>query len=176
MSECDCCLGPSGEIIDLLTGEPVPDLDRERIKQKILKFLLEQKGYRKEDFLPNVDLDVRAGDKILTARLDLVVQIDGRPAMIIRCAPGSVVSRERGTIAAARLLKREYIIPVAIQASAQEASILDPINKKAVAYGWEHIPSREELTSLLKEWTPTALPPGRRPQEERILFAYDAHT
>ncbi|WP_456432941.1 type I restriction enzyme HsdR N-terminal domain-containing protein [Thermosulfuriphilus sp.] len=176
MSECDCCLGPTGEIVDFLTGKTVPDLDRERIKQKLLRFLVKEKGYQKEDFVPNVDLEIRLGDKILTARIDLLVRISGKPAMIIRCGPGSVVSRERGTIAAARILEPDHIIPLAIQASAHEAAVLDPLKKKALAYGWETIPSRTELKKILDKYDPVSLPPKRRLLEERILFAYDAHT
>ncbi len=159
-----------------LTGKLVLDTDRERIKQKIAKYMVEEKGYKINDFQIDREILVEGNGQKALAFVDLTVHIDGKSLMIIRGGPGSVVTRESGTVAAARLLEPDYIIPWAVQANLYDASILDVRKKKAVAYGWENIPSRSELLKITSEnWPPPRLPDERRAVENQILWSYDTH-
>jgi hypothetical protein len=107
--------------------------------------------------------------------VDILVNINGRSLMILRGGPGSVTTRESGTIAAARLLEPEYIIPWAVQANLDDASFIDVVKKQAVAYGWDAIPEKKKLMELTASWPPPKLPPGRIPFERQILYSYDTH-
>ncbi len=159
-----------------LTGKLVLDTDRERIKQKIARFLVEEKGYQTSDFQVDREILVESNGQKAMAFVDLTVNIDGRSLMIIRGGPGSVVTRESGTVAAARLLEPDYIVPWAVQANLYDASILDVRKKKALAYGWENIPFRSELLEMTrKDWPPPELPKDREPAERQILWSYDTH-
>ncbi len=159
-----------------LTGKLVLDTDRERIKQKIAQYLVEEKGYQIGDFQVDREILVESEGQKALAFVDLTVHIDGKSLMIVRGGPGSVVTRESGTVAAARLLEPEYIVPLAVQANLYDSSLLDVRKKKAIAYGWENIPSRSELLEMtLKDWPPPRLPKEREPAERQILWSYDTH-
>ncbi len=156
-----------------LTGRLVLDTDRERIRQKLAKHLVHELGYRIEDFILDRGIPVEFNGKRQVSIIDLLVVIDGRSLMVLRFGPGSVITRESGTISAARLVEPDYIVPWAVQANLFDASFIDVVKKKAVGYGWEAIPSRSDLMGLCSTWPPPVLPPERIPFEERILFSYD---
>ena len=157
------------------TGKLVFDTDRERIRQKMGPFLTEELGYRISDFRLDREILIEIDRQKVLCLADLVVHIDGRFLMVIRCGPGSVVTRESGTIAIARLLEPDYIIPWAVQASLFEAALLDVRRKRAVAYGWDAIPSRSKLLEMTSDWPPPQLPEKRIPVERQILYSYDTH-
>ncbi len=158
-----------------LTGRLVLDTDRERIRQKLAKFLVNEKGYRIDDFQLDREIKLEVNNEKVISYVDLVVRIHGRSLMILRGGPGSVITRESGTVAAARLLEKDYIIPWAVQANLFDASFIDVKKKKAVGYGWDAIPSRAELIKLTSDWPPPRLPEKRIPLEKQILYSYDTH-
>ena len=158
-----------------LTGKLVLDTDRERIRQKIAKYLVEEKGYNISDFILDREIYIEANNEKIVAFVDLLVRINDKSMMIIRCAPGSVITRESGTVAAARLLEKDHIIPYAVQANLYDASFIDVKKKKAIGYGWESIPTRAELIKMNSNWPPPKLPEERIPLERQILYSYDTH-
>lgn len=158
-----------------ITGKLVLDTDRERIRQKMANFLTEEKGYRIDDFVTDLKIPLEVDGCKIISEVDITVIINSRPLMIIRGGPGSVITREAGTIAAARLLFPEHIVPWAVQANLFDASFLNVKTKKKVDYGWDAIPSRTELIKLTEKWPPPALPESRIPLERQILYSYDTH-
>ncbi len=158
-----------------ITGKLVWDTDRERIRQKLAKFLANEKGYILTDFVLDREIPIEIKGQKTVSIVDLTVRIHERSLMILRGGPGSVVTREAGTVAAARLLEPDHIIPWAVQANLFEAALLDVRKKKAVAYGWDAIPTRTELIEMTKDWPPPKLPEKRIPVEKQILFSYDTH-
>jgi len=158
-----------------LTGRLVLDTDRERIRQKLAKYLVHEKGYRIDDFQLDREIRLEANNEKILSYVDLVVRINDKSLMILRGGPGSVITREAGTVAAARLLEENYIVPWAVQANLFDASFIDVKKKKAVGYGWDSIPSRAELIKLTADWPPPKLPEKRIPLERQILYSYDTH-
>jgi hypothetical protein len=158
-----------------LTGRLVLDTDRERIRQKLARFLMEERDFNISDFVLDREIFLDVDGQKVISLVDLLVLIDGRPLMILRGAPGSVVTRESGTIAAARLLEPDFIIPWAVQANLFDAALLDVRAKRAVGYGWDSIPSRSRLLEMTADWPPPKLPRERMPIERQILFSYDTH-
>lgn len=159
----------------LIRGSLVLDTDRERIRQKITAFLTEEKNYHISDFIADLEIHIEVNGIKIISTVDIAVNIEGKTRMIIRGGPGSVVTREAGTIAAARLLYPEYIVPWAVQANLFDSSLLNVRTKKKVAYGWENIPSRLELLKMTEKWPPPPLPEERIPIERQILYSYDTH-
>lgn len=158
-----------------LTGRLVPDTDRERIRQKLAKFLVHEKGYAIGDFQLDREISLEANDEKILSYADLVVRINGRSLMVLRGGPGSVITREAGTVAVARLLEKDYIVPLAVQANLFDASVIDVKKKKALGYGWDTIPTRAELIKMTSKWPPPKLPENRMPLERQILYSYDTH-
>lgn len=158
-----------------VTGRLVLDTDRERIRQKLARFLVEERNYLLSDFVLDREINIEVMGERIKSFVDISVVIDGRTLMILRGGPGSVVTRETGTLAAARLLEPDYIIPWAVQANLFDCAFMDVIHKKTLAYGWENIPFRHRLLELTKDWVPTPLSPKKIPLERQLLYSYDTH-
>ncbi|NIA08554.1 MAG: hypothetical protein GWP10_01955 [Nitrospiraceae bacterium] len=176
MAEADTCESTVFKTISsYFTGKSVLDTDRERIRQKLGPFLIERLGFKLSDLLLDQELHIEVNGQKIISLADIVVNIDGRSLMVIRGGPGSIVTRESGTIAIARLLEPDYIVPWAVQANLFEAALLDVRKKRAVAYGWDAIPSRSKLLQMTAVWPPPELPKKRIPVERQILYSYDTH-
>ncbi len=158
-----------------ITGRLVDDTDRERIRQKLAKYMVEELGYSLADFSVDRTIEIEVFQQRVRSFVDISVVIDGKTLMILRGGPGSVVTRESGTISCARLLEKDYIVPYAVQANLIDAAILDVRRKKAISYGWENIPTKKELIEMTINWPPPSLPEKRIPIEKQILFSYDTH-
>jgi hypothetical protein len=94
--------------------------------------------------------------------------------MIIRYGPGSLVSRERAAIAAARVINPDYLIPLAVVTNGRDAELLDTTTGKILDYGVHSIPDRDTAEKMLDHLV--FLPPletARRERELRILNAFD---
>ena len=94
--------------------------------------------------------------------------------MIVRYGPGSLVSRERPALAAARVLNNEYCIPLAVVTNGRNSLLLDTVSGKVIDDSENALPSREKLLHLLPSLR--FLPPqdeDKRIREKRILNAFD---
>jgi hypothetical protein len=158
-----------------VTGRLVLDTDRERIRQKLARFLVEERNYLLSELILDREIDLEVMGERIKSFVDISVVINGRTLMILRGGPGSVVSRETGTLAAARLLEPDYIIPWAVQANLFDCAFMDVLHKKALAYGWEHIPFRYKLLELTRDWVPAPLPANKIHLERQLLYSYDTH-
>ncbi len=90
-------------LIDFITGKTVANIGAEAHRQKVERFLVEQKGYEKSDIGVDVDVELCMEDQIYRTQLDLVVKVDGLAFMVLKCAAGSLESREKEIVSAARV-------------------------------------------------------------------------
>lgn len=94
--------------------------------------------------------------------------------LIIRYAPGSLVTRERSAVAAARVLLEEYQIPLAVVTNGEDAELLDTLTGKVLASGMGAIPTRGQAEEMLGQLRFEPLfDEKKREKELRILNAYD---
>lgn len=161
-----------GEIDDFLTGERMTDTHDERYRQKIARFLVEDKGYARADIHPRLPLIVIAGDRKGRLWVDFTVVVDHRHAMVIKYAPGSLITRYRPALAIARLIA-PYQIPVVVVTNGETADILDGASGRLRATGFERIPSREDLMEQLAEARFPPIASARAQMESRIVYAYE---
>lgn len=163
-----------GTLRDALTGEELPDTDDERYRQQLARWLLADKGYRPEDLTPRLAIDTEVGGQQVRSLVELTVALGGRRLLIIRYGPGSLVTRERPAIAAARLLEPAYRIPLAVVTNSRDAELLETRTGKVLATGMDAIPDRERLAAMAAEleFEPFA-DAGRRDREARILNVFD---
>lgn len=88
-------------IIDYITGHQRPNVGPEANRQQVERLLVGKKGYEKNDIQVDTPINlVMAEEETYTSRIDLVVTVKGYRFMVIKCAPGSLASREREVIAA----------------------------------------------------------------------------
>jgi len=161
-----------GELTDFITGKTIPDTDDERDRQKMAAYLVQDKGFLKTDIEPGVKLPVAIDDDSDTVTIDFVVQVRGRVVMIVKYGPGSIVSRERPALSAARLLE-SYIIPYIIITNGRDVVIMDGRSGKPIDKGFEKIPSKSEIESRLETLEFPALEEERAEKEKRILFCME---
>lgn len=165
---------PYTMITDFVTGREVPNVGAEENRQAVEEFLVAQKGYLKEDIKVDVDIAVTVAGEAYRSQVDLVVSADGGKTrfMIIKCAAGSLGSREREIVAAARLLD-EYQIPCAVISDGKTATVMDPVAGKKIGEGLDAIPSKAEALNRLQSYIPVGFPEERRQREKLIFRTYD---
>ena len=162
-----------GHLEDFITGERLVDTDDERFRQKIAHFLVEKKGWAKKDIEPRRRIETLFAGNFVVSTIDFLVRYKGTPFMIVRYGPGSIVTRERPAIAAARVLLKECRIPIAVVTNGQDAVILETKKGQKIGEGLEAIPGKDEAAAFLADYPPGPFPEERRERELRILNAYD---
>jgi hypothetical protein len=163
-----------GTLQDYLTGEELPDTDDERYRQQLAKLMVEEKGYTKKELQPRLTIETQFNKQFVKSVIELGVTLDGRRMLIIRYGPGSLVTRERPAIAAARLLEPEYRIPLVVVTNLRDAELLETKTGKVLGTGMASIPDRQQLKTLASEldYEPFT-DKSRREKEERILNVFD---
>jgi len=161
-----------GELTDFLTGRQIQDTHDERYRQAIARLLVAQKGFEKEEIRSQWKLRVAAGDNCAIIQIDFSILIKDRVCMVIRYAPGSLVTRHRPALAASRTLTG-YQIPVVVVTNGREADILDGTSGTVTARGLAAIPSKQELLQSIEAADFGKISEDRFAKEMRILYAYD---
>ncbi|MDR2548622.1 MAG: type I restriction enzyme HsdR N-terminal domain-containing protein [Desulfobulbus sp.] len=163
-----------GELRDYLTGEVLADTDDERIRQDLARLLVERLGYGKHELEPRLTIDTCYNGIRTRSLIELAVRLDGRRLFIVRYGPGSLITREKAAIAAARLLESDYRIPLAVVTNGRDAELLETARGKVLATGMDCIPDRGRATTLAGEYAlePFA-DPEKRDQALRILNVFD---
>lgn len=168
-------LKPYKMITDFVTGKDVPNIGAEENRQVIERFLIEQKGYLKKDIQVDAEIEMTVAGERYRSQLDLVISTDGGETrfMAIRCAAGSLGSREREIVAAARLLDN-YQIPLSVASDGKTAIVLDTVSGKKIGVGMDAIPSKNEAIEKLKSLELQPLPKERLEREKLIFRTYDS--
>lgn len=142
--------------------------------RKMVEYLLlEKKGYRPEDVLRSAAFEVELGEETAWSSVDFIVSVDGMKAMIVKCAAGSLDSRQRQAVAAARVMSSPPV-PIAVVADPENAEVLDVATGKVIGEGFGAIPVKEKLLRILAETEVEPLALERIEKEKRILLAFDA--
>ncbi len=163
-----------GTLNDYLTGEELKDTDDERLRQSITKMMVEELGYARSELTPRKYIETLFSSCFVRSTIELTVTIKDKDFMIIRYGPGSLVSRERSAIAAARVLNPHYRIPLAVVTNTRDAELLDTATGKILGYGLHSIPDRLSAEKLVDDLE--FLPPQegvKRERELRILNSFD---
>jgi len=161
-----------GELVDFITGETIIDTHDERYRQKLAKILVTDKEYHKNEIKPRCDLNIKASNKSAVIKVDFKVTLSGKVCMIIKYAPGSLVTRHRPALAVSRLIA-PYQVPVVVVTNGEDTNILDGSTGKVMGYGFESIPSRSELSNRTADKHFDPVPIKRAEIESRIMYAYE---
>lgn len=159
-------------LVDYLSGREIPFSNRDNIRQKLVKVLVEEKGYRKEDISLDREIRFEIEGREVCSAVDISIGLDGKTLMVFKCASGSVVSRERQIIAAARLLEK-YVIPFAVVTNGVNIELLDAISEKVIGDSLQLIPPRRELLENSESLTLKSPIKKKLVYEQRILHTYD---
>jgi hypothetical protein len=161
-------------ITDFVTGRKVPNIGAEENRQAVAKFLVNEKGYSKVDIELDVNIEMRIDGEPYRSQIDLVIMLNGElRIMAIKCAAGSIGSREREILAAARLLE-DYQIPFAVVSDGRNAIVLDTVSGKKKGEGMDAIPPKDSVIGMLKSYEKVGLPAERLKREKLIFRTYDS--
>lgn len=161
-----------GELKDFLTGRTVPDTHDERYRQKIVRILVLDNGFDKSDIISNYRLTVMAGEKKAVIRIDCLIAYQSKIAVVIKYAPGSLVTRRLPNIGLSRII-RPYQIPLVISCNGEDAEMLDGRNGKVLASGMEHFPNKQDLVSPASSFSYDSISETTFEQASRIVYAFE---
>ena len=164
-----------GTCTDFITGETIVDTDDERCRQDLARLLVEEKGYAKKDLEPRLFIETLYNAQFVVSTIDITVREAGKRFMILRFAPGSIVTRERSAIAAARVLEPAYQIPLAVVTNCRDAEVLDTYTGKVIRQGeLDKIPGKKEAVELVSSLRfEPFIDEIKKDRERRILNAFD---
>ena len=161
------------EIIDYVTGEAVPDIGAEANRQAVERFLVEEKGWRREQIRVDASFDLVIEGESYAATLDLLVSCGQRVVMALKCCAGSLLSREREILAAARLAA-DYQIPYSVVSDGRDALVMDTRTGRHLGEGLAAIPAREEIERRLDGLRFEPLDAKRLRGQKLIFRSYDS--
>lgn len=164
-----------GTTTDYITGGTVLDTHDERIIQGVARFLVEEKHFLKNEISIRPKLELSVDGKTGSVTVHFVIRLGGEPFAIVMYGPGSIVTRQRPTLAAARLIA-PHIVPVAVITNGTDALVMDAVSGMVTGKGLESIPVRKEAEKMAAKHQPAMLSSERRKKEERILFAMEVLT
>lgn len=161
-----------GKRVDFLTGKTIDDSHDERLRQKVAKCLVLQKGFDKSDIQPGEKILVRCGENSALVPLDFRISLHRKTAMIVKYGPGSIVTRHQPALALSRLVS-PYQVPVVVVTNGRTVEVLSGESGKLLGEGFVAIPSKKRLVMLVsdKAWPP--LPEKQIEMASRILYAYE---
>lgn len=160
-------------ITDYLTGKTIANVGAEANRQAVERLLVEQKGFLPKDIAVNLPLRFTAAGQPYETTLDLVVFVEIRPFMVIKCAAGSLDSRQKEVVAAARIVCPENIVPYAAASDGQTALVWEAVSGKQIGEGADALPDARSAARLLQETRLVRLPEKRREKEYLIFRSYD---
>jgi len=163
---------PYGMLTDYITGNDVPNIGAEENRQEVERFLVEKKGYDRSDIEVDADIRFSLQDEEVHSNVDLVVSVSGKRFMVLRCVPGSLVSRQRETLATARLLD-DYQVPFSVVTDGKDAALLDTVTGAVLGQDMNAIPSKEEAVQQMREMAFKPFPQEKLEREKIIFRSYD---
>jgi len=165
--------GKTDTLTDFVTGKEISDTGSEANRQAVERVLVEKKGFDKSEIDVDTGMELRIGCEMYRSAADLVIRVAGRRFMLIKCAAGSLGSREREAVSAARLLDT-YQIPFAAVSDGKTAIVLDTVSGKRIGEGLDAIPAKEEAVKQFQGLPLFPLPNDRREKEKLIFRSYDS--
>jgi hypothetical protein len=160
-------------LTDYVTGREVPNVGAEENRQRVERFLVEQKGYDREDIEVDAPIHLKIGNDAYDSTVDLVVKVKGVRFMVIKCAPGALASRHREILAAARLLDGATQIPFSVVTDGNQAQVLNTLTGQVLGEGMTAVPSKEEASKQMDRLGLESFPDSKKDRERIIFRAYD---
>lgn len=160
-------------LTDYITGKTIPDIGAEANRQKMEKILVDEKGFEKSHILVDSPIVLEMGQTVYQSKIDLIVRAGGQDYMAIKCAPGSLGSREREILSAARLFG-SYTLPVCAVSDGRTAIVMDTLTGKKIGEGLSFIPTREAAEKAMAGYEKVSISNAQREKEKLIFRSYDS--
>lgn len=159
-----------GELVDFLTGKALDDTHDERYRQKIARHLVEGLGYDKSDIEANKNVTLHTLGRKGDVLVDFLVYRQSRAVMMIKYAPGSLVTRRLSTLALSRLVF-DYRIPFVVVTNGNDAELISGENGKVKGQGMDAIPGPDHPLITALPDTFETVSEKMAAQAQKIAFA-----
>ena len=159
-----------GKLKCFLTSAVISDTLDERYLQKIAKQLVLNGGFKKTDILNSVDLEILAGERKASIKVDFLIRFQKKIVALIKYSPGSLVTRRLSTIGLSRLIK-PYQIPIAVITNGEDAEILDGNSGKVIAAGLKNLPDKKSVQNDMPFFLFKPITKKMFDQASRIIYA-----
>ncbi len=160
-------------ITDYITSASIPNTGAEANRQAVLRYLVDKKGWLKTDIEVGRPFKINVSNETYATKIDIVASVGGEPFMVIKCAAGSLGSREREAVSAARIINDRQI-PFAAVSDGAEAIVMDALTGKPVGEGMAALFSKDAAEKALPTLSAEPLPEPRRHKECLIFRSYDS--
>jgi len=160
-------------IKDYVTGKEVPNIGAEENRQTVEKYLVENKGFSKKDLEVDAPLAFDIQGETYRSKVDIVIRIASRRLMVIKCAAGSIGSREKEILSAAKLLE-DYQVPISIVSDGRSAIVMDTLSGQTIGEGLGSIPSKVEIANRFDPDDFQPVPANRLEQVKLVFRSYDS--
>jgi hypothetical protein len=147
-------------------------LQTEAVREEMLRFLIEHRGYGPEDIEKDLKFRVCVSGCEDDVSTDYIISVGGRRLMAVKCVSGSVDSRERHIIAFSRVVD-EYQIPFCLVTDGENTRLIDTITGGIVSEDIRFVPTKEEALKQIEDVNFSPYPPERLEKEKRILLAFE---
>ncbi len=159
-------------IRDYITGKEIDHVGPEASRQIFEKFLVETKGYSKQEIRVDVPLTVQFQTLDYHSSIDLIVFCHDRPFMAVTCVAGSIGSYEREILAGARLVY-EFQIPFAVSTDGRDAVVMDTVSGKPIGQGLDAVPDRKTAETVLASLPDRIYSPEKKEREMIIYRSFN---
>lgn len=162
-----------GSLTDFLSGEILADTLDERYLQKIARILVHDCGFDKTEIRSRVRVRVQADDKIAVLKIDFIVYQEDKACIMIKYAPGSLVTRRLSSVSLSRIVE-PYQIPIVIITNGEDAEIIEGSTGKISGTGLKNIPDRTKLKNFQTQFNFPLIKQKTYDQASRIAYACEA--
>ncbi len=159
-----------GKLKDFLSGNVLSDTHDERHRQKIAKLLVEKAGFLKQDIASNIPMTVTADSRKAILKIDFIVTVKNKKVMMVKYAPGSLVTRRLSTLALSRVAV-EYQIPYVVITNGESAEIIAGDSGKVIVQGLDHLPDKKSIEKNMARFSFKRIDAHVFEQASRIAYA-----
>ncbi len=145
-----------------------------QVQAVVVNFLLGPKGYYPADLKVNHNAELTLADgKTFQTAADVLVVIDEKPVLFVKCSMSSLTSWDRHSVAFCRVGAARQI-PFAVVTDGDDIRLISSLDGSVSEGKLVDIPSREEILHVISAMTVSCYPEEKCDKERRILYAFDA--
>jgi len=159
-----------GELTDFLTGRTIADTHDEQYHQKLARHLVQTLGYAKDQIQQKKEVVVSAGRQTGRITVDFLVGNGSRVNMLVKYAPGSLVTRRLSNLALSRLIQPAYI-PLVVTTNGEEAEVICGLTGKLLGEGIHAIPGPKDALMTQIPESPVMISGNLFEKASRIVYA-----
>jgi len=150
--------------------------DDHDVPLELADFLVDERGFAREELTLRESIETTFNDETVVSKIAVVIHLQDKPVLMIRYAPGSIVTRERSAMAAARIYDPMCQVPIVVVTNNEDATIIDTHTGKPIAEGLENLPHRVDLLAQMSQlvfepWANDA----KIDREKRVLNVFDVN-